>query len=129
MVHYGVFHIGYAVFLTVFSSGFIPFFSKFTEGTPIDFTGILLMGAIFLVGHAYSYYYNFILRNEREVDGKGLSRIFSYPYVRIIPMHVTIILGAGFILKLGGGLAVLIFFLAIKTLADLGMHVREHKTQ
>ena len=44
------------------------------------------------------------------------------PYLRIIPMHLTIILGA----TLGGGAGLIVFGI-LKTIADAIMHVIEHK--
>ena len=43
-----------------------------------------------------------------------------YPYARIIPMHLTIIIGATFVNALP-------FFLVLKTFSDAVMHVVEHK--
>jgi hypothetical protein len=44
------------------------------------------------------------------------------PYVRIVPMHLTILLGA----TLGSGKGLLLFGV-LKTLADVVMHVIEHR--
>ena len=46
-----------------------------------------------------------------------------FPYARIIPMHLTILLGSYFV---GGAEGTLIIFLALKTLADVLMHMIEH---
>ena len=60
----------------------------------------------------------------------------SYPYARILPMHLTIIIGFIFISKeitlVWGSFFVsekiiLLFFLALKMIADVKMHLNEHK--
>jgi hypothetical protein len=44
------------------------------------------------------------------------------PYLRILPMHLTIVIGALFINSAAG----MIMFGILKTLADLAMHLIEH---
>jgi hypothetical protein len=59
---------------------------------------------------------------EADLGGRpNIGTLMFMPYLRILPMHLSIILGA----VLGGSTAVL-FFLALKTAADAGMHVIEH---
>ena len=45
-----------------------------------------------------------------------------WPYARILPIHLTIILGTGVM----DGSHALILFLGLKTAADLVMHAIEH---
>jgi hypothetical protein len=51
----------------------------------------------------------------------NLGTMMFYPYLRIIPMHLAIILGAAF------PLGALPFFMLLKTGADLGMHEIERR--
>ena len=77
-------------------------------------TGFWISLAIFSVNHFWSYRYHF------EVDRQGkpsLSAIFLVPYIRILPMHLTIISG------LDWGL---VKFVILKTIADMVMHLVEH---
>ena len=46
-----------------------------------------------------------------------------FQYARVIPMHLTIILGSRFA---KGSLTELLIFLVLKTVADLIMHMVEH---
>lgn len=50
----------------------------------------------------------------------NLGTLVFYPYLRIIPMHLTILWGT----QMGGG--AMLFFMLIKTVADAGMHIVEH---
>lgn len=52
-----------------------------------------------------------------------------FPYARIIPMHLTIMFG-GVLASVGNfSHIVLLFFMLLKTIADLAMHSLEHAEQ
>ena len=109
-MHYGIFHLVYAVFL---------FKDASLEGT----VSLLAAGVCvfaFYLNHRYSWQYNRARDRERVPN---IGNIMFFPYLRIIPMHLTILFG-GF---LGGhGTFSLLFFLLLKTAADVAMHVIEH---
>jgi len=107
-LHYGFFHVVYLLFLFV-GSGRRP--------ARLDGWFLLCAGA-FIANHLWSYRYN------REIDRQGTPNIGTLmftPYLRIIPMHLTILggelLGKGALLLFGG----------LKMLADIGMHLIEHR--
>lgn len=106
--HYGFFHAGYLTFLL----------SGPAEGVAID-RWFWLCTAAFALNHAWSYHYN------RAMDREGAPNIGTLmftPYVRIVPMHMTIMFGD--LLGKGGGL---LLFGGLKTIADVAMHVIEHQ--
>jgi hypothetical protein len=108
VVHYGMFHFVYLAFIMQA----VPFNLLF------DFGFVICTGA-FAFNHAYSYRYH------RELDRQGTPNIGTLmftPYVRIVPMHLTILLGS-FIAGSGG----LVLFGVLKTVADAVMHVIEHR--
>ncbi len=111
-LHYGFFHLVYFVFV-VEAMGDNP--------TPGGLWALTAGVAVFAVNHAFSYLEN------REMDRNGspnLGTMLFLPYARIVPMHLTIIIGA----SLGGGSRLaLVFFLSLKTVADALMHVVEHR--
>ncbi|MDO8625061.1 MAG: DUF6498-containing protein [Candidatus Diapherotrites archaeon] len=113
-VHFGIFHFVYLIFIAGIA------ISGGSLGN--DFTGIVLASLVFLVNHAFSFWYN---RTELQRARPNIGTVMGTPYARIIPMHLTIIFGFGF---LGGGasIAVIVFFLLLKTAADLVMHLAEH---
>lgn len=116
VVHYGFFHVGYLVFLAVLGAtgqlGRPP--------TLTDFGLVALLGGVFAWSHRTSHRLNLDadLRGERNIGA-----LMFLPYARVLPMHVMVILGA----LLEGGAAALLLFTALKTLADVGMHVVEHR--
>ncbi|MFH1544833.1 MAG: DUF6498-containing protein [archaeon] len=115
--HYGFFHLVYSFFLGAFT-----FASQTLSFT--DFGFIFLSGIIFFFNHLFSF-----LHFKNKPQKQNIGRIMFFPYARIFPMHLTIIF-AGFFLFSGTASAfVLVFFLALKTIADLIMHYIEHKEQ
>ena len=113
-LHYGIFHLVYLFFIS-----FDVFFGESGADTSIDMSYVLLAALIFFVNHLFSYFHN----RERDVGKQNLGRLMAFPYARIIPMHFTIIFG-GFL----GGPILLVFFLVLKTIADVIMHVMEHSS-
>lgn len=108
--HYGLFHIVYAVF--IFSGIFANSLENF-----IDVKYILILALVFFLNHLFSYFYN----RPRDIKLKNIGSLMFYPYLRIIPMHITIILGTYF------SEGALVFFLVLKTFADCMMHIIEHQ--
>lgn len=110
-IHYGFFHFIYAIFL-------VGMFDAGSPG-PSGGTWFLLSVLGFLLGHGYSFYQNV----RADLDRKpNLGTMMFLPYARIIPMHLTIILGS----QTGTGVASLLLFSGLKTVADHVMHVVEH---
>jgi len=107
-VHYGMFHLVYLVFV-LFDA----------RGEPL-LNAWFWAGAVgFALNHRWSYRYN------RDLDRQGTPNVGTLmftPYVRVVPMHLTILFGG----LLGQGTASLLLFGALKTLADVAMHVVEH---
>jgi hypothetical protein len=116
LLHYGVFHLVYFIFLLVFS--LTDMFSTAGENplNTADLKYMLPLAFLFLGNHLFSHFYN----RPRDTGRQNIGMLMFYPYARIIPMHVTIIMG----FFLGHRL---LLFLLLKTLADAIMHVVEHK--
>jgi hypothetical protein len=116
LLHYGFFHLAYFIFLLIFSLN--GMFGSVGENAlnVADLKYIIPTALLFLGNHVFSYFYN----RPRDTGRQKIGSLMFYPYARIIPMHLTIILGA----FLGGGL---LLFLLLKTLADAIMHIVEHR--
>lgn len=108
-LHYGLFHVVYAGFL---SRQVLP---------AQDWLWVGLAGAAFFLNHRDSF-----LR-FRDADRRGepnIGTLMFLPYLRVLPMHVMIIVGIG---VLGGGVLSVLLFGVLKTAADCAMHVAEHR--
>ncbi len=129
LLHYGGFHFVYFFFLLGFS--FAPgVFANLVPINILNFVPVLLITLVILfINHLFSFLYyskkieNYSFDQTNFLIGKLMVR----PYIRIIPMHLTIIFGT-FLLALGFfNSFVLFLFLLLKTFADLKMHISEHK--
>jgi hypothetical protein len=109
LVHYGFFHFIYGGFLFSFAAASIQSLRA------IDFANIVGTVFIFFFNHLYSYLYN----KPSDTKVQNIGQLMFYPYARIFPMHLIIILGFSF----SNALPV---FLVLKTLADVMMHRAEH---
>jgi hypothetical protein len=116
LVHYGLFHYGYIEFI----------------GHSMDYNapGLLLSCGVFFANHLFSFAYN--LANKR-FPKENLGEIMFTPYMRIIPMHMTIVAGAFIfiVLKALGfepDTPLLVLFLLLKTYADAMMHAKKYET-
>ncbi len=113
--HFGMFHLVYAIFLSV--GTIASLYTGFPlPSVPVAFFGVLFSAAVFFINHLFSFIYN----SKKDEGLPDIGRLMFYPYARIIPMHITIIIGV-----LLGPMA-LPFFLVLKTIADVVMHIQEH---
>ena len=111
-LHYGFFHFIYCIFL----------FKDRADLSQFSVLGVIACIAVFAVNHGFSFKYNL----QRDLARKpNIGTIMFFPYARIIPMHLTIILGGIFRQQTTG---ILVLFLGLKTLADLIMHLVEHRS-
>ena len=118
LFHYGFFHFIYAVFLGSFSTFGVSGSNEFQSGYFLYSTGMFFI----------SYLIEFLnSKNEEGEELPNIGKIMFAPYARIIPMHLTIILG-GFIAAAGStfstdtNLTIIVLFIGIKTLVDLLTH-------
>lgn len=112
VLHYGFFHLGYAFFIA----------TRADELGPWDWIGITIAALGFAWNHRFSYQQNI------AADAAGMPNIGTLmflPYLRILPMHATILAGG----VLTGSFSVLavVAFCLLKTGADVAMHLIEHK--
>jgi hypothetical protein len=110
-LHYGFFHLIYLMFLL--NTG-----AKIAPLDALTFAGLAVS---FVVSHGTSFRQNF------EADRRGrpnLGALLFVPYLRILPMHLTIIFGSGLA---GSGAGTVFLFGVLKTLADVGMHKAQQR--
>jgi hypothetical protein len=108
-MHYGLFLLVYGVFLlTTF---------RIHPGFPV--TGVLLCILAFWLTHRFSYRFN----RERDRAVLNIGSLMLFPYARVIPMNLVILLGGTIA---GEDTITLVLLLMLKTVADVAMHVIEH---
>jgi hypothetical protein len=131
LLHYGFFHLGYLVFLLAFTGmadpdGMVEVTregggsSRVAMGTlgPWEWLAVVALAVGFWHAHRASHHEHV----EADLRGRpNIGTLMFLPYARIIPMHLTIILGAVL------GSAGVVFFGVLKTAADLLMHTVEHR--
>lgn len=113
-IHYGMFHFVYLIFIVT------QMFGKFhdigaVKVWGVTISGVLITTVIFFMNHLVSY-----LKNPPEGPETNIGNMMFAPYIRIIPMHLTIIFGAMFKIPLE-------IFMSLKTLADVVQHIGQHK--
>lgn len=109
-LHYGIFHAVYAGFLW----GEMPL----AELSMFTVMAMVACVSAFVGSHSFSLMHN--MKSDFKQKKPNLGTLMFYPYLRIIPMHLTIVFG-GMLSAIG-----LPIFMGLKTLADLGMHMVEH---
>jgi hypothetical protein len=119
--HYGGFHFVYLIFLAALTFGNLAPIRGLADQQVFAFSGILIAMVLFFVNHLYSFIHNF----EADSKTESLGRLMSYPYMRILPMHFTLVIGIT-IAVIVGSRAALLLFLILKSFVDLMMHVKQH---
>ena len=109
---YGFFHLIYLIFVH----------GVFGGQSPIEYPHVLQSAMVFLMHHSFSY----IANTQSEIKPPNIGNVMLTPFLRILPMHLTIIFGSFITLVLGWNALVILLFLALKTIADLLMHMAEH---
>ncbi len=116
-MHYGVFHLAYLLFLGEMATG----------NGDADLGRLDVLDWFFIATAATGFWHSHRESHRENVEADlarlpNIGSLMFLPYVRILPMHLAIILGAT--LGQGGGA---LLFGALKTGADLLMHKVEHR--
>lgn len=117
LLHYGFFHLIYGIFLATFPT-------IMNEPKSEGSFYLLFSSIVFLVNYGYDFYKE---QNTETYEVPNLGTIMFMPYLRIIPMHLTIILGgfivaAGSFARLDTSLFVILLLMGLKTFVDLITH-------
>ncbi|WP_337866658.1 DUF6498-containing protein [Ignavibacterium sp.] len=117
LIHYGFFHLVYGVFLATFPT-------IMNETKPDGSFYLLFSSIVFLINYGYDFYKE---QNTVTSEIPNLGTVMFMPYLRIIPMHLTIILGglivaAGSFARLDTSLFVILVLMGLKTFVDLITH-------
>jgi hypothetical protein len=134
--HYGIFWVVHGVFVMS-----LPMFIGLGEAVPpFRQDGYFIVepallgprwdlvawGAVGLaISHGASFVLNYIGRGEYRTATVGM--LMFAPYVRLVALHLTIILGGILSISMGSPVGSLIVLIVIKIAIDLALHVREHR--
>lgn len=132
-LHYGFFHLGYFVFLLVFSlfadaQGYIEMQNADTgEVFPVHVGNVYLIDLLFYLGLTLSFWVSHSVSHKNNIradlgNTPNLGALVFLPYARVVPMHLCIIIAIPF-----GGSDFIWFFILLKTGADMLMHIVEHR--
>ncbi len=103
LFHYGFFHVAYLIFIgTMKISG------------PIDFGLFKYFLAAFIAGQIITFVQHKIQQRTIKAD---MTKMFFTPYIRILPMHLTILVPAFMHISNMG------IFLILKAIADVVMYM------
>lgn len=117
LLHFGIFHLVYFVFLlaptTLEQKAF-----EFPLWPFVIFTGLFFINQLIL---------SIKFATKSEHKPANISRLMSFPYARVIPIHLAIMLGIWVSEKGFNPRFTLLIFLALKTAVDVIMHAQQKK--
>ena len=112
LIHYGGFHFVYLIFII---SG--TFSNQY--GASLNYSDVIYIiqgSLLFFLNHLFSYFHH----QPKDTKKQNIGTLMFYPYARILPMHLTLVIAPVIDTPL-------VLFLGLKTAADLIMHKVEHK--
>jgi hypothetical protein len=108
-IHYGFFHVVYCVFLV----------GMHAVESWRDIVVLFACGVSFVLSQRQTY----AAQHAADLRGKpNLGTLMFTPYLRVVPMHIAIILGAA-----ASGAAMLCLFTGLKTASDLLLDMIDRK--
>ncbi|HET7676897.1 MAG TPA: DUF6498-containing protein [Candidatus Limnocylindrales bacterium] len=130
LMHYGIFWLVHGVFVFVALPAFAGGLERLPPGAlpalpgGLDGLAVVVTAGALFVSHLVSFLVNYVGRGEyRTVSPMDQMQA---PYARVVVLHLTILFGAFGIAMLGTPLAPLLVMVVVKTVIDLGLHLREH---
>jgi hypothetical protein len=112
LAHYGFFHLAYAAGI-----------GKLNQTDRA--IAVIAAGTVFFLNQFYSFVYN--QKQLPQQQKPNIGKFMLYPYLRIIPMHFTIMAASMLHDKFGlksQSKFILLIFLLLKTVADVAMYVQ-----
>lgn len=120
LVHYNAFVFAQTFFVFIFFTEIIK------DKGDLPLTQIALGIVILFCSHGYSFYKNYI--KKEEYKNAELGKLMFQPYGRIIIQQITVIVGGMFIMMMKSPLPLLIILVALKTIFDLVAHFKGHNS-
>ncbi len=110
MPHYFLMHFFYAFFL----------YTILRRDILTNYKNILAMSGIFFLSEMVSYFFE---KNSGRTKQLSLAQVQLFPYARVFPMHFIMGLAIPSEQANQNTRLIIMFFLLLKTLADVGMHL------
>jgi hypothetical protein len=86
--------------------------------------GMKLPLAIFLASHGVSFVHNFLVKGEYASTKP--EKLMGQPYARVVVMHIALLVGCFGVAALNSPVPLLLVLVALKTILDVKLHLREH---
>jgi len=143
MFHYGIFTAGHGFFIIEFFGDRHMRHTHHRETWPCIFVFLQMIinvlkdifqsvpqavkyGVLSLfISHGISFVYNFLIKGEYTRTSPAV--LMGQPYVRVVIMHITIIIGGILLQVTGSPAGLLIVLVGLKTFIDINLHKLEHK--
>ena len=142
LIHYGMFWLVHGIFVfalpqfMAFGSGSClgpapldpEFFGDFC-GSPfgeVSWSNVTIAAIALFISHGASFFLNYIGKGEFKTT--PVARQMFAPYGRVVMLHLTIIFGAFIVAILGAPIGALLVLVVVKTVFDLSLHLRQHRT-
>jgi hypothetical protein len=90
----------------------------------LDWSAVGAAALGLFVSHGVSFFVNYLWGGEYRTRTAAV-QMFA-PYGRLVVLHVTIIFGGFAVAFLGAPILLLVVLVALKTILDLRLHLREH---
>jgi hypothetical protein len=84
-----------------------------------------VIGSLFL-SHGVSFARNYLIAGEYKTSKP--KDLMGRPYSRVVVMHIAILAGGFLSFSIGSPAGVLIVLIALKTIIDIKLHLRQHRT-
>lgn len=129
--HYGMFTAIHGLFvILLFGSGSIEISGipalnmifHILQNNHLGYVALMLF-----ISHGFSFIYNYI--GKQEYQTSDLQSLMGKPYVRIVVLHISILIGGFLLMALRSPLVGLLLFIFLKTVMDMNAHSKEHKTK
>jgi cation transport ATPase len=121
IVCYGGFMLLHAVFIFGLAAEFYKISFEPLALLAKTWPGLLSL----FFSHGFSFISNYLLSREREKA--DIYSLMHQPYSRIVTMQISLIIGLWLTTFFGQPALLLLFFLIMKTAADLNAHLKERK--
>lgn len=126
-LHYGFFHLGYLVFLVASLSGATMTTDDGSQVIHPSFARLHGSDVLLILGLSISFWFSHRASHREHIAADlrhtpNIGTLMFMPYLRVVPMHLTIILG----MTLGDDWGRLLFG-SLKTASDVLMHRIEHR--